>query len=639
MEGDDARLLSGGSTATENATNGRGSANAPAASAFMTTKPKPKLNNMKNIKQTSLPLLDTTLPAALPNVTGVGEKSVSEPLLMISPAVALVDLGSPTVDNIIRREDSKEDVLKAAENMLDDTKFPDIPSSTPRTEAARDAAKDKDTPTRRNPIHDLTPSPTKYSVKPVREVQETERRTGRRRSSFGEKKVGHGGVGERGEAVNTNDGLPMVPAGKKKTRRKSWGELFGLRRRSYSDEEQVIVVPQRVIKPPTSITTPSPMLGEIRKLEMEAVNANANANAKGKEKRGFRKSFGESVKNILGVKEFDAVLTTTEEGEYPDKIVKRLRAEAKRYENIPREQFPPCVMNIFPSKTKNTHNVFVYWNAQILGPDGTIWARQTIDLELFVGPQYPFKGPTISYEGNTAEFVVGKNQTDPREGNVLCSWTPAMNLLEACVKIEDLLKEQHKRMLSEGESSGATPYVTRREMKNSGDGSDGMRTTTGVRRSFATSPDKSKNEFGVTGATPASKERRLVHHTEKSDGSAGATVSNNNSNNNNNDNTAVVNVSDDKMNDINESDVNDDSISNDVNRIIIQPPISSPDTPIVKLSEAKALPRRGSWRGQMLRAEIDAAKNDIEDVETSSPTHGLNLKKMGEMASPTKGLK
>ena len=139
-----------------------------------------------------------------------------------------------------------------------------------------------------------------------------------------------------------------------------------------------------------------------------------------------------------------------ESDEYPEKIVRRLKAEAIRLESAAElSAFPPCLLSLKPNKVKNTHNVFVHWQAEIMGPSGTVWERTRIELELFVGPDYPFKGPTIQYEGHIAEFVVGKNQTDPREKNILCPWTPAMNLLDSCVAIEKLLGDQHKKLVYE----------------------------------------------------------------------------------------------------------------------------------------------------------------------------------------------
>ena len=102
-----------------------------------------------------------------------------------------------------------------------------------------------------------------------------------------------------------------------------------------------------------------------------------------------------------------------------------------------------------PNKSRNTDSTNVFWVAEVEGPPGTIYERAMVLVELFVSPEYPFKGPTLSYEGHVVEFVTGKNQTDPREKNILAPWTPAMSLLDAALKVEGLLVEQQQKMEQE----------------------------------------------------------------------------------------------------------------------------------------------------------------------------------------------
>ena len=139
----------------------------------------------------------------------------------------------------------------------------------------------------------LAPSPNSYKIKPKEEVENDERRFGKRRSSFT-------GVGRKFGITNGTeggDGTKTINSSLLSTRRKSWGELFGiLGKKNNSNAADHIQEPQqrKLIEPP------SPMLGDIRKLEQE----------KDKKGRGFRKSFGDSVKNLLGVQEVSWYLAT-----------------------------------------------------------------------------------------------------------------------------------------------------------------------------------------------------------------------------------------------------------------------------------------------------------------------------------------
>ena len=139
---------------------------------------------------------------------------------------------------------------------------------------------------------------------------------------------------------------------------------------------------------------------------------------------------------------------------YPEKIVKRLQSEAKRiasglgpgYEEI---------ISLAPDKARNASvdkQACAFWKGTIAGPKGTVYEMATVDLEIFIGPDYPFKGPTITYEteeDHVVEFVVGKNQTDPRERNILWGWTPAMGLADAVVEISRIIQGQHITLVRE----------------------------------------------------------------------------------------------------------------------------------------------------------------------------------------------
>lgn len=183
----------------------------------------------------------------------------------------------------------------------------------------------------------------------------------------------------------------------------------------------------------------NPTLREIREKEK-----------KERSKRGFRSSFSASLQKIMGVEEFGPPPDL--DGKYPEKIIKRLRNEARRYES---EQFtlPECVLSIKPEgkdggrqrkvdegllpyfmdyaiclltranfeASRNTDGVNVFWVAEVMGPENTVYENSTICTELYVSPEYPFKGPTLQYEGHVVEFVIGKNQTDPREKNIVSS--------------------------------------------------------------------------------------------------------------------------------------------------------------------------------------------------------------------------
>ncbi|GMH47772.1 hypothetical protein TrRE_jg10455, partial [Triparma retinervis] len=144
--------------------------------------------------------------------------------------------------------------------------------------------------------------------------------------------------------------------------------------------------------------------------------------------RGFRNSFNQSVQKLLGVEEFGPKEDL--KGKYPDKIVKRLRGEAKRIA-APGFKLPSSVLSLAPEESRNTHDVHVFWMGSVAGPPGTIYHQSTMPVELFVSPEYPFKGPTLQFEGHVVEFCVGENQVDPREKGYRWKWTPAMTLVDA----------------------------------------------------------------------------------------------------------------------------------------------------------------------------------------------------------------
>jgi len=110
---------------------------------------------------------------------------------------------------------------------------------------------------------------------------------------------------------------------------------------------------------------------------------------------------------------------------------------------------PNHVMFLKPNGARNDDEINIFWMAEMEGPAKTIYEKSIILIEIFVSPEYPFKGPTLSYEGHVVEFVAGKNQTDPRELNILVPWTPAMSLIDAVLKVEELLKEQQERIEAE----------------------------------------------------------------------------------------------------------------------------------------------------------------------------------------------
>jgi ubiquitin-protein ligase len=305
------------------------------------------------------------------------------------------------------------------------------------------------------------------------------------------------------------------------------------------------------------------------------------------ERRGFRASFRESFKNFIGVEEFESVASKPH-GVYPPKIVKRLAAEAKRYEN----NLPGHLMSLKPNKSRNTEdpNINIFWIAEMEGPPNTIYEKSMILIEIFVSPEYPFKGPTLSYEGHVVEFVSGKNQTDPREVNILVPWTPAMSIIDAVLKVSDLLVEQQDRIEAEQvalerkreEKARIEEEVQRRVeetlRKERESGERGMfesKSTTGIQ-----SPEGVKNPL-------------ILNAIDNQDGVGAATG-----------------VGDG-------SGYADGSVSNlsPPKKTLVSEPTISPNnndgTPVVKLSKSTALPRRGSFRHSLTKGQGQAVESGL----------------------------
>ncbi|GMH92391.1 hypothetical protein TL16_g12334 [Triparma laevis f. inornata] len=247
-----------------------------------------------------------------------------------------------------------------------------------------------------------------------------------RRGSFSKILGGIFGGGNPDSNSNriTDDELAKIQArGAGAPRRRSWGEIF-----LGQEEKKVreIQVEQKSLEKKRN-----PSLKEIKEKQKKEQKSG----------RGFRQSFTGTMHHLLGVEDFGPV---GNQGKYPDKIVKRLKNEAKRYANT--SNLPDSVLSLKPEDKRNRDGVNVFWLGEIAGPKGTIYDMSTIICELFVSPDYPFKGPTLQYEGHVVEFVAGKNQTDPREENIQTPWTPAMTLADAVKRVEELLLEQQKKI-------------------------------------------------------------------------------------------------------------------------------------------------------------------------------------------------
>ncbi|GMH57491.1 hypothetical protein TrST_g3951 [Triparma strigata] len=396
-----------------------------------------------------------------------------------------------------------------------------------------------------------------------------------RRGSFSKLMGGLFGRGGDPDSITdpnkvTDDELEKIKArGAGAPRRRSWGEIFlGQEERKIRE----IHVEQKSLEKKRN-----PSLKEIKEKQKKEQKSG----------RGFRQSFTGTMHQLLGVEDFGPV---GNQGKYPDKIVKRLKNEAKRYAVA--KNLPESVLSLKPEDKRNKDGVNVFWLGEIAGPKGTIYDMSTIICELFVSPDYPFKGPTLQYEGHVVEFVAGKNQTDPREQNIQTPWTPAMTLADAVKRVEDLLLEQQKKIETEQKNMEMKRKEKARKEELQKELDKEMEKAKEAELEEGAHEDPTSPLYIPPFGTPSPKKEekannRTPMNTPPKQGSLDYNLATASSNFND-DTPSTKNPLADPMNTMGNIEIGDD---HDVD-IGVQEPL----TPVVKLGKSSALPRRGSFR-------------------------------------------
>ena len=292
------------------------------------------------------------------------------------------------------------------------------------------------------------------------------------------------------------------------------------------------------------------------------------------------------------------------QGKYPDKIVKRLKNEAKKY--AIEKNLPSSVISLKPEDKRNKGGINVFWLGEISGPKDTIYDRSTIMCELFVSPEYPFKGPTLQYEGHVVEFVVGKNQTDPREANIQSPWAPAMTLMDAVLRVETLLIEQQKKIEAEQRSL----ELKRQEKLKMEEHQKAM-------EKLAKEEEEEEGEdindplyippFGVPSPKKAdgtkTPPKKSPMNTPPKKGSLDAKLAEKNfADSPSTKNPLAIETGETDTNIEHDDNFDDDNA------------VEEPTTPVVKLGKSEALPRRGSFRHSFTQGNSISMGLDIDKL-------------------------
>ena len=219
--------------------------------------------------------------------------------------------------------------------------------------------------------------------------------------------------------------------------------------------------------------------------------------------------------------------------------------------------------------------------------------RFLVASQLFVSPDYPFKGPTLQYEGHVVEFVVGKNQTDPREASIQSPWAPAMSLVDAVMRVEELLIEQQKKIEMEQKNLEAKRQEKLRmeehkkemeaQAKEGGQGEEGLDPDDPLYiPPFGTPSPGKKQPPGADNSPKARSPMRSPPKEGSLDANLAARSADPNTPSTKNPLAIDTDFADGADHVVDNYDEGDEE--------------EEPPTPVVKLGRSEALPRRGSFR-------------------------------------------